>query len=188
MRNVVVPSLLVFAAAIGLMVPAAEGAEGPPSISVHPANKNVLQGLPASFSVTADGTAPLTYQWRRGGVDIGGATSSTYTIPVTTASDNNVQFTVVIANNLGMATSNPALLLVDPGSLVVTTTNVIPISSQNWRYLTNGSDQGTAWTNTAFADSAWNLGQALFGFETTPTIYAEPFRSQFTAYTSAIVT
>jgi hypothetical protein len=35
-----------------------------------------------------------------------------------------------------------------------------------WRYLDNGSDQGTLWTGVAFDDSSWSFGSALFGYGT----------------------
>ncbi len=33
-----------------------------------------------------------------------------------------------------------------------------------WRYLDDGSDQGTAWRATAFADTAWKMGAAQLGY------------------------
>lgn len=34
----------------------------------------------------------------------------------------------------------------------------------NWKYLDNGSDQGTAWRSAAFDDAAWNTGNGKFGY------------------------
>jgi hypothetical protein len=61
----------------------------PPSIITQPANVTVTEPAGAGFSVAATGTAPLGYQWRRNGVNVGGATSSSYTLtPTAAASDN----------------------------------------------------------------------------------------------------
>src|SRR5207244_6044937 len=49
-----------------------------PSITAQPLSQTVTAGQPASFSVTAAGTAPLSYQWNKNGAAISGATSSTY--------------------------------------------------------------------------------------------------------------
>lgn len=84
-----------------------------PSITSQPANRTVTAGQTANFSVTATGTAPLTYQWMQNGTAISGATSASYTTPATTASDNNAQFTVTITNSVSNVTSNAAVLTVN---------------------------------------------------------------------------
>ncbi len=78
----------------------------------QPANQTVLVGQTASFSVTASGTGPLTYQWYKNGVAIAGATSSTYATPPTTTGDSGAVFTVTVSNSTGSATSGPATLTV----------------------------------------------------------------------------
>src|SRR5205807_6651765 len=75
-----------------------------PSITMQPLSQTVTAGQPASFSVTAAGTAPLSYQWNKNGAAISGATSSTYATAATTSSDNGAQFTVVVSNAAGSAT------------------------------------------------------------------------------------
>src|SRR6266550_749489 len=69
-----------------------------PRIVVPPASQTVTSGQTASFSVTATGAAPLSYQWNKNGAAISGATSATYTTPPTTSSDNGAQFVVVVSN------------------------------------------------------------------------------------------
>ena len=113
----------------GALASTSQAAEGPPVITSQPANTTVLQGAPATFSVTADGTVPFTYQWRRDGGDIAGANGSSYTIQVTTANDNNAVYSVFVSNSAGNTTSSNATLRVDPGTLITSSTNVIPISS-----------------------------------------------------------
>src|SRR5207245_1341094 len=61
----------------------------------------------------ASGTAPLSYQWRKNGTAISGATSASYTTPATTTADNGAQFTVVVSNSAGSVTSNAATLTVN---------------------------------------------------------------------------
>src|SRR6476660_1704454 len=90
-----------------------------PSITTQPASQTVTTGQTASFSVAATGTAPLTYQWRKNGSAISGATSSSYTTPATTSSDNGTQFTVVVSNTMGSATSSAAALTVNSGQISV---------------------------------------------------------------------
>jgi hypothetical protein len=84
-----------------------------PSITSQPVNITVTAGQTASFSVTATGTAPLTYQWKKNGTAIGGATSASYTTPATVASDTASKFTVTVTNSVSTATSNAATLTVN---------------------------------------------------------------------------
>src|SRR5881296_1954232 len=84
-----------------------------PSITTQPASQSVTAGQMASFSVAATGTAPLNYQWRRNGAAVNGASSSTYSTPATSSSDNGGQFTVVVSNSAGSVTSSTAILTVN---------------------------------------------------------------------------
>jgi len=84
----------------------------PPTITVQPQDKTLNTGKTAKFTVTATGTKTLTYQWRKDGTDIAGATSSSYTTPPVTALDNGALFSVVLTNPYGSATSINAKLTV----------------------------------------------------------------------------
>ena len=91
-----------------------------PAITGQPSSVSVMAGQTAMFSVAATGTAPLTYQWSKGGTVISGATASNYTTPGTTISDNGAQFTVVITNFAGSVSSNAANLTVNPAAVAPT--------------------------------------------------------------------
>ncbi|HYY58642.1 MAG TPA: PQQ-dependent sugar dehydrogenase, partial [Pyrinomonadaceae bacterium] len=84
----------------------------PPTITTHPSNRTVAVGQTATFSVSATGSAPLSYQWQKNGVNIAGATSPSFTTPPVSASDNGAQFRCVVSNSFGSATSNSATLTV----------------------------------------------------------------------------
>ena len=83
-----------------------------PAITQHPTDQTVSVGQTATFSVSATGTLPLSYQWRKNGVNISGATSASYTTPAATTSDNGALFSCVVSNSYGKATSNNARLTV----------------------------------------------------------------------------
>ena len=87
-----------------------------PTINNQPAAQSVTEGQTATFSVTAAGTAPLIYQWQKNSTDISGATSATYTTPATAIADNGAQYSVVVFNGAGTATSNQATLTVSAAS------------------------------------------------------------------------
>ena len=84
-----------------------------PTIVAQPANQTVTAGQTASFSVTANGTTPLSYQWQKNGAPIAGATAATYTTPATTSADNGALFAVVVSNAAGSVTSANATLTVN---------------------------------------------------------------------------
>ncbi len=100
----------------------------------HPSSKVVSPGQTATFSTTASGNSPLTYQWQRNGSAISGATSASYTTSPAVTLDNGATFQVVVSNSAGSVTSNPAALLVS-GAVeavdVVTYHNDIARTGQN---------------------------------------------------------
>jgi glucose/arabinose dehydrogenase len=81
-----------------------------PLITQQPVDQTVRIGQPATFTVTASGTAPLGYRWQRNGAWVSGATSSSYTLASATAGDDGAGFRCAVTNAYGAVTSNPALL------------------------------------------------------------------------------
>jgi hypothetical protein len=86
------------------------------AITAQPtASQTLCSGSPATFSVTATGTG-LTYQWKKNGSDISGATSSTYSIPNVTTADAGT-YTVVVSG-VGpcpsVTSANAVLVVNDP--------------------------------------------------------------------------
>ena len=86
-----------------------------PSIVEHPTDQAVRAGESATFEVVASGSGPLSYQWQRNGVDIAGATSSTYTLPSAGNADDGARFKALVSNAFGTTQSNPATLSVVTG-------------------------------------------------------------------------
>ena len=84
-----------------------------PAITDQPDNVTVSQGQPATFSVSATGTAPLSYQWRKNNVNIAGATSATLTITSAQSSDAG-NYQVVVSNAAGSVTSGIATQQLPP--------------------------------------------------------------------------
>jgi photosystem II stability/assembly factor-like uncharacterized protein len=84
----------------------------PPAITTQPTSQTVSPGAPVNFSVTATGTS-LSYQWRKNGANIPGATSNSYTINATVPGDAG-SYDVVVTGACGSAMSNTATLTVNP--------------------------------------------------------------------------
>jgi phosphohistidine swiveling domain-containing protein len=98
-----------------------------PVIVAHPESVSVDEGAPATFHVSAQGTA-LSYQWQRNGVAIAGAESQSYTLASAALADHDAQFRCVVSNAAGTATTQSATLtvhqlppriLVEPSDLTV---------------------------------------------------------------------
>jgi glucose/arabinose dehydrogenase len=87
-----------------------------PSITMQPANQTVIEGQPVTFSVSANGTGPLAYQWQRNTVNISGANAPSYMISTTVLADNGAKFRCVVTNAFSTVNSSEATLtvLVDP--------------------------------------------------------------------------
>ena len=92
-----------------------------PAITTQPAALTVAAGGSATFMVGASGSSPFTYQWRKGGVDVGGATSASYTIANVQAGDAG-SYSCVVTNSAGSATSNAATLTVGTPAVAPTIT------------------------------------------------------------------
>jgi len=97
---------------------------GPPFITAQPSAGTVSIGQSVTLSVTAGGSTPFTYQWKRDGSNIGGATSASYTTGALTFADNGAQFACVVTNSFGSVTSNSVTIAVQP---------VIKVFPNPWR-------------------------------------------------------
>jgi hypothetical protein len=88
-----------------------------PAIAIQPSDQTVSAGQTATFTVTATGSAPLSYQWQRGTSPITGATAKTYTTAATTTGDSGGSFAVIVTDAGGSTTSRSASLLVASGAV-----------------------------------------------------------------------
>jgi outer membrane protein assembly factor BamB len=91
-------------------------ASSTPAITIQPADQSVPAGQSATFTVTATGAAPLSYQWQKNASPIAGATQSSYTTPMTAPADNGTSFAVTVTNSSGSTLSRSALLSVTNGA------------------------------------------------------------------------
>lgn len=104
--------LLVAFACGGSAKPAEVLGPATPGFSSQPVAQTVILGQTATFSVTATGFAPFTYQWLKDGIPVPAATGASYTTPAAAKADDGAQFSVRVTNRLGSADSGSAPLLV----------------------------------------------------------------------------
>lgn len=143
----------------------------PPGIVQQPQNVSIEISSSATFTVVASGPDGLTYQWMKNGIDISGATSSSYTINQALPSDEGTYSVKVSTPNGQSVTSNTATLTVvipPPPPVPVPPTIVVPPVSQTtltgdpasfnvnasgdypltYQWMKNGMDITDAITNT----------------------------------------
>ncbi|MCX6951194.1 MAG: immunoglobulin domain-containing protein, partial [Verrucomicrobia bacterium] len=89
----------------------------PPVIATQPAAVVASVGGSATFTVVATGSPAPTYQWRKNGADVPGATSATLTLAPVLAADAG-SYTVTITNSSGTVSSTAADLTVTDSRLV----------------------------------------------------------------------
>jgi uncharacterized repeat protein (TIGR02543 family) len=82
----------------------------PPTITAQPVGVNLYLGNAITLSVTATGSGPLSYQWKKDGVDVAGANGTSLDLNPVLAS-NAGTYTVVISNVAGSVTSSAAVVI-----------------------------------------------------------------------------
>jgi beta-galactosidase len=132
-----------------------------PTIVTQPVSQTVTAGSTATFTVSAGGQGPFTYQWMLNGVSIPGATASIYTTPPLTSVNNGSSYTVAVSNANGAAFSAPAILTdtspAPTGTNLALNQPVTSSSNQNDgvgpQYAVDGN-LTTRWSS-AFSDPQW---------------------------------
>jgi len=112
-----------------------------PFISAHPQSQLVVAGSAVTFSATASGSAPLTYQWQQNGVDVPGATGPSHSIASVSPADGG-SYRVVVTSPGGSRTSRAGVLVIDaPGPVTPSVhdlTNDFTLqanpTSRGWQY------------------------------------------------------
>jgi len=130
-----------------------------------PANQTVTQGQNAAFSVAANGTSPLSYQWNFDGAAMDGATNSSLTLTDVQASQAGT-YTVVVTNLAGTITSPPATLTVNvPAGITTQPQSQAVVQGQNVLFSVTPSGTppfGYQWTfNGSAEDGATNASLGL---------------------------
>ncbi|HTD68498.1 MAG TPA: hypothetical protein VK846_18405, partial [Candidatus Limnocylindria bacterium] len=85
-----------------------------PIITANPASLTVPMGNNAVFGVTVTSAGALGYQWKTNGVDVVGATASTFTLANLALTQNGTLVSVLVSNCVSTALSSSATLTVTP--------------------------------------------------------------------------
>ena len=149
----------------------------PPTITAQPTNQTVAQGSNAVFTVTAAGTAPLSYRWLFNGTNLTGATN--YSLTVTNVHSTNAgNYSVVVTNVVGSVTSSNAVLTVNvPPTITAQPTNQTAVQGSNVTFSVTAT--GTAPLNYQWRFNTTNLLVADIANDHSPTDQSDgPARQQ----------
>ena len=157
----------VLSAAATLTVSPGTGVTVAPTITTAPVSLAVLPGGGATFAVAAAGTAPFTYQWRRNGADIAGATAAVLHIAAVTALDAG-QYAIEVRNATGLASSTAVPLIVI-GAPVITLQPAAAAATEGsaatFSVAANGDSLRYQWTRNQIA-----IAGATSASYTTPAL------------------
>lgn len=135
----------------------------PPTVSLTSPANNAIYTAPATVSIAAnaadaDGTIQRV-EFYQGATLLGTDTTAPYSFSWTSVAAGTYSITARAFDNLGAATNSTAVsITVNQAATTLIAKNSV------WKYLDNGSNQGTAWRDTAFVDTAWASGAGQLGY------------------------
>ena len=135
-----------------------------PAILIPPADARVLAGNATNFFVAANGTVPLSYQWRLGGTNLPGATDAFLSL-AGVQSRQAGQYSVQVANSSGTVTSAVAVLSIDALPTVALSS---PFNSQVFSSPADINLVAAASDDRMVAQVAFYNGESRLGVTTGP--------------------
>ena len=132
----------------------------PPVITTQPTNQTVVAGMSTSFSVTAAGSAPFSYQWYLNGSNLlAMATNATLVLTNVQPGQSGNNYSVQVSNSAGLTNSSSALVTVNPAPPAI-----LPSTNDLWDI-----SQGSVVTGTSGAHVPYSDIRDMFGGEFSPT-------------------
>ena len=139
----------------------------PPSVALTSPTNGQAFPVGANLTITcaasdSDGSV-VKIRFYHDGLSLGEVTTAPYSLVWSNVPAGYYSLLAVAVDNGGLsATSAPVAILVGSGTGL--TTNTLVAAGSVWKYLDNGSDQGTSWSSLAFNDSGWSNGLAPLGY------------------------
>ena len=111
----------------------------PPFLTQSPLSRTVQQGAFVVFSVSAQGSGPLSYQWRKGGQPIQGSTSPSYTLQRASVADAG-DYDVLVTDDVGtMASPTAVLVVLIPPAILTQPDDTTVLAGQTLRLLSSAT-------------------------------------------------
>jgi alpha-tubulin suppressor-like RCC1 family protein len=139
-----------------------------PEIGKHPVSKTVTIGQDTYFTTNAYGTPAPAYRWQYSTNGItwanlsndgihGGVTTNILTITAAPAALNYMQYRCIAFNAKGSATSDPALLIVDPEIPPPSSATITALAAGYWHTL-YVTDDGKLWAQGSNDEGQLGIG------------------------------
>jgi hypothetical protein len=132
----------------------------PPLVTLTSPTNGAVFGVSTNLALAASATDSdgqvSKVEFFAGNVKLGEDSTSPFTLIWTNASEGSFALTAVATDNGGSRSTSAPVQITLFASLAST--------GSVWKYLDDGSDQGTAWRGTNFDDSAWASGPAQLGY------------------------
>jgi hypothetical protein len=141
------------------------GTTEPRVLLASPANGAVLSSTTPivleAFAVPPANAVVTRMEFFAGGIKLGESTAAPFRFVWSTPAYGPHELTARMTASSGFVLDSPAVTIEVARELVVTT--LVP-SNSVWKYLDNGSNQGTNWAQPGFNDGAWAAGPARLGY------------------------
>jgi len=162
---------------------------GPPVISQQPANVNVVEAGAAAFTVRLQRMIGATFQWKRNGTNVPGATNFSYTLAPVSLADSGSTFFCSITNALGGTNSTTATLTVLPDTTRPTISTVGNAGDLEVAFISFSEpvEAATATNATSYALSGGvNVLRAVFGVDNRTVILTTTPMAANSTYTLTV--
>ena len=142
----------------------------PPVVTLTSPANNSTYAAPANISLAANATdleAPVaSVAFQANGALLGTATASPFTFDWSGVVTGSYALRAIATDSGGLMATSPVVNVTvqSSGSAMLVTNFLVSYNSAGWKYLDNGSDQGTSWQARLFNDSAWSNGVAQLGY------------------------
>jgi hypothetical protein len=139
----------------------------PPSVNITNPLAGATYTAPATVLIEAsasDTEGPVSQvEFLQGGSSLGTDTTAPFSYAWSNVMAGSYALTAV-ATDAGGLTATSAVVNITVVSNTVVRTNTLVAQGSVWKYLDDGSDQGTAWRDPAFNDTLWAEGPAQLGY------------------------
>ena len=153
-----------------------------PNIISQPQSASVWSGGAAPFTISVAFDTSTTYQWRRGGANVG--TGNEYYLNTVSAGDDSSQFDCVLNNYTGLKTTSSVatLTVVAPNSANINAyRNAVTAEAGLLAYYPGDNDTGTTLTDTKGSNNGTLEGTASWDGRTTRAFGVRSLRLKNTA-------